>query len=61
MTENSKINISELSERILNGVKKALRKLIGANAAKGIDMVVGDIDGNFKIVPAKDLLKELSE
>jgi hypothetical protein len=53
--------ISELSEKILAGVNKALRKLIERNAANDEDMVIGDIDGNFKIVPAKELLKGLSK
>ncbi len=52
-------NISELSDNILSGVKKAVKKLIKLNAANDEDMVVGNKDGSFKIVPAKELLKEL--
>jgi len=62
MTENNNhTEISELSNRILNGVKKAVQKLIKSNAANDEDMVIGDKDGNFKIVPAKELLKGLSK
>lgn len=55
MPEQS-INIADLSERILKGVQKAVSDLIEANAAKGEDMVIGNEDGSFKIVSAKDLL-----
>jgi hypothetical protein len=30
--------------------------LIKANAARGEDMVIGNKDGSFKVVPARDLL-----
>jgi hypothetical protein len=49
-------DIGDLSEKILKGVQKAVSELIEANAAKGEDMVIGNEDGSFKIVPAKDLL-----
>jgi len=58
---NSKTNIVELSEKVLAGVKKAVRKLIEANAANNEDMVIADKDGTFKKVPAKELLKGLSK
>ena len=62
MTENNNhTDISELSNKILNGVKKAVQKLIKSNAANDEDMVIGDKDGGFKIVPAKELLKGLSK
>ena len=57
MVSNNNINISELSAKVLSGVQKAVHKLIEINAAKNEDMVIGDKDGNFKIVPAKELLK----
>lgn len=49
-------NIADLSEKVLGGVQKAVSNLIQANAEKGQDMVIGNKDGSFKIVPAKDLL-----
>ncbi len=51
-------NISDLSDKVLKGVQQAVNNLIQANAAKGEDMVIGDKDGSFKIVPAKDLLSQ---
>jgi hypothetical protein len=59
MPENSKNDIAELSEKVLAGVQKALRKLVETNAANGEEMVVGDKDGNVRTVPAKDLLAKL--
>lgn len=50
------INIADLSDKILKGVQKAVNDLIQANAAKGENMVIGEKDGSFKIIPAKDLL-----
>jgi hypothetical protein len=59
MPENSKNDIAELSEKVLAGVQKALRKLVEINAANDEEMVVGDKDGNVRTVPAKDLLAKL--
>jgi hypothetical protein len=60
MTSDYKhIDISELSNNVLGGVRKAVQKLIKANAANDEDMVIGEKDGNYKIVPAKELLKAL--
>ena len=62
MTEkNNYTDISELSNKVLVGVRKAVQKLIKSNAANDEDMVIGDKDGNFKIVAAKELLKGLSK
>lgn len=60
MTDHN-TNIAELSNKVLGGVKKAVRKLIETNAANDEDMVIGNKDGSFKIVPAKELLKGLSK
>ena len=58
MTENNNhTDISELSNKILAGVQKAVQKLIKFNAANDEDMVIGNKDGSFKIVSAKELLK----
>ncbi len=53
---HSNTNIADLSDKVLRGVQKAVDNLTEANVAKGEDMVIGDKDGSFKIVPAKDLL-----
>ena len=58
---NNHTDISDLSNRILVGVQKAVEKLIQLNAASDEDMVIGDKDGSFKIVSAKELLKGLSK
>jgi predicted ABC-type ATPase len=49
----------ELSEKVLKGVRKAVSDLIKGSAEKGEDLVIGNEDGSFKIVPAKDLLPKV--
>jgi hypothetical protein len=55
------IDIDPLSEKILQGIRKAVRKLVETSAANDESLVIGDKDGNVKIVPAKELLKTLPE
>lgn len=57
--ENKKRDINEFSERILQGVKKAIRNLVETSAANNKELVIGDKDGTIRSVPAKDLLKTL--
>lgn len=54
--ENKSMKNTELSERVLQGISKALRKLVETSAANGESLVIGDKDGKIKIIPAKDLL-----
>jgi hypothetical protein len=49
------------TEKVMIGLKKALRKLAEDAASKNESLIVGDKDGNVKSVPAKDLLKTLSK
>ena len=58
---NKKTDINELSEKVIQGLKKALRKLVETSAANGEDLVVGDKDGKIKTVPAKDLLASVKK
>ncbi|HXL57371.1 MAG TPA: hypothetical protein VN958_14000 [Chitinophagaceae bacterium] len=53
---NKKIDMAELPEKILTGLRKALRKLVETSAANNENLVIADKDGNIKIVPAKELL-----
>ncbi|HVI47166.1 MAG TPA: hypothetical protein VM802_19975 [Chitinophaga sp.] len=53
--------IKELSEKVLRGMRMAFRKLAEERAAKGKGLVVGDMYGNVKTVPAKDLLRTMNE
>jgi hypothetical protein len=59
--DNKRVDISEFSEKVLKGLKKAFRKLVETSAANNEELVIGDKHGNFKSVPAKDLLKNLPE
>ena len=47
-----RVDISDLSEKVLRGLRNALRKLVETSAANNQELVVGDKDGNFKSVPA---------
>lgn len=52
------LSSASLSEKVLYGLRKALRKLVEESAANGESLVIKR-DGEIKEVPAKDLLKTL--
>jgi hypothetical protein len=47
---------TQLPEKVLAGLRKALRKLVESSAANNESLVIADKDGNIKTVPAKELL-----
>jgi hypothetical protein len=51
----------ELQNKIMEGVKKAVRKLVISSAEKNEKLVIADKNGNVMHVPAKELLKTISE
>ena len=51
--------LTELSRKILSGMRKASRKLVEESAALGRSLVISE-DGEVKRVPAKDLLAKLN-
>jgi hypothetical protein len=51
----------ELRDKIIAGANKAFEQLVISSAEKDQSLVVADKDGNIKHVPAKELLKKLSE
>jgi hypothetical protein len=53
------MDINELEARVLKGMNIAIRKLVETSAEKGRSLIIGEIDGSFKAVPAKELLKTL--
>jgi hypothetical protein len=55
------VELEEFSKKVLSGVNNALRKLVEMSAANNESLVVGDKNGGFKSVPAKELLKTLSD
>lgn len=57
--ETNKPELSELSKKILEGMRQASRKLVEESAANGRSLVIS-IDGEPKKVPAKDLLGRFS-
>jgi hypothetical protein len=54
--EGKKTDLNELSEKVLQGLKKALKELVEASARNNEDLIIGDKDGNISSVPAKELL-----
>lgn len=58
---SEKLRFNELSEKILLGLKIANRKLVEKTAAENGSLIIGNIDGSCKDVPAKELLKEMNK
>ena len=58
--ESNKPEPSELFSKILEGMRKASRKLVEESAARGRSLVIS-VNGEVKKVPAKDLLSQVSE
>jgi hypothetical protein len=52
--------LSEFAQKVLLGMRKAVRKLVEERAASGESLVISE-DGEVKRVPAKDLLAKLDE
>ena len=58
--ESNKPQPSELFSKILEGMRRASRKLVEESAALGGFLVIS-VNGEVKRVPAKDLLSQVSE
>ncbi|HEY8955870.1 hypothetical protein [Chitinophaga sp.] len=56
---NKEKELLELSAKVMQGMKIAMRKLVESSAAENKTLIVGDKNGNPIEVPAKDLLKTL--
>jgi predicted ABC-type ATPase len=54
--EDKSIYLDEFSEKILYGLRKAVKKLVETSAKMDQELVIRDKDGIIKSVPAKDLL-----
>ncbi len=55
------LKFSEFSQKILLGLKISNRKLVEKTAAENGSLIIGNVDGSFKDVPAKELLKEMNK
>ena len=55
------MDIEELSEKVLEGLRIAFRKLVETSAKNNEELIVRDKDGIIKSVPAKDLLHLVQE
>ena len=51
--EDISFYLDEFSERLLYGLRKAMRKLVETSAKNDEELVIGDEDGTIKSVPAK--------
>jgi hypothetical protein len=56
-----KTDINELSEKVLQGLKKASRKLVETSAKNNEELIIRDENGNITSVPAKDLLQSIQK
>jgi predicted ABC-type ATPase len=54
--EDKSIYLDEMSKKILEGMKKAMKKLVETSAKNDEELVIRDKDGQIRSVPAKDLL-----
>ena len=54
--EDKEIYLDEFSEKILEGTRLAIKKLVERSAKLDEELVIMDEDGEIKSVPAKDLL-----
>lgn len=52
-------DLDEFSQKIMVGVRKAVRKMIEERAEIGEVVMVGDGEEGFKYVPARELLETL--
>jgi len=57
--ETNKSDLDELSDKIMQGMTEASRKLVEKSAASGRSLVISE-DGEVKRVPAKELLPRVS-
>ena len=59
--EDKNIYLDEFSEKILEGMKIAMKKLVETSAKNDEELVIRDKDGIIKSVPAKDLLHHVQK
>ena len=57
--ETNKSELDKLSDKIMQGMTEASRKLVEKSAANGRSLVISE-DGEVKKVPAKELLPRVS-
>lgn len=60
MDKAKEINFeSSFTDKVMFGLRLALRRMTEEAALHDRSLVIGDKDGTFKLVPAKELLKTL--
>ncbi len=58
---NLKSENIEFQNKLMEGINKAIKKLVISTAEKNEKLVIADIEGNVQLVDAKELLKNYSE
>ena len=53
--------LDDLSQKVMQGMKIAMKKLVEETAAKNGNLIIGDAKGAIKSVPAKELLHLVQE
>jgi len=57
--DGEQIEFDEFADRVIKGVRKANYKLVIVAAANNESLVIGDVGGKSKLVPAKEILEQL--
>lgn len=55
------VKLSEFAAKITASVNKAIRQMAEKAAANDESLVIGNLDGTAKLVPAKEVLKNMSK
>ena len=58
---SNSINNNQLSDKLLQGIKTAVRKLVEKSAVNNESLVVRDNDGIVKDIPAKEILEQMNK
>ncbi|SDD81231.1 hypothetical protein SAMN04487996_102247 [Dyadobacter soli] len=59
MGNPKKENFSQILDKIVAGVNKAVKKMVEESALRDESVVIGEKNGQARRVPAKELLKSL--
>jgi len=51
----------EFRDKVMEGINRAIQKLVISSAEKNEKLVIADKDGNVQLVDAKELLKTLPQ
>jgi len=61
MKIDQKVELSEFAIKFTESVNKGIRQMAEKAAANNENLIIGNMDGTAKLVPAKEVLKNLSK